>query len=168
MACSPSSISAAAVFQSSQASENLQPRVDLASGDAPGQGGSFDERFRVTSGHADGQAEPLNVELPVDLRGDGLLWLHFNLADTRARQWIKAAPGICGDPPMTSTQPRPSLSPSPSGIGSGQARSAFHHFGVPADVFIRRIGQDIGSFRQSRRRRKDDPGQGCSGNRGHL
>jgi hypothetical protein len=40
---------------SDQASENLQPRVDLASGDAPGQGGSFDERFRLTSGHADGE-----------------------------------------------------------------------------------------------------------------
>jgi hypothetical protein len=40
---------------SEQASENLQPRVDLASGDAPGQGGSFDERFKVTSGKADGE-----------------------------------------------------------------------------------------------------------------
>jgi len=40
---------------SSQASRNLQPRTDLASGDAPGQGGSFRDRFRVTSGEADGQ-----------------------------------------------------------------------------------------------------------------
>ena len=40
---------------SEQASENLQTRVDLASGDAPGQGGSFNERFKVTSGHADGR-----------------------------------------------------------------------------------------------------------------
>ena len=31
---------------SSQASDNLQPRVDLAAGDAPGQGGSFADRFR--------------------------------------------------------------------------------------------------------------------------
>jgi hypothetical protein len=37
-----------------QASENLQPRVDLASGAAPGQGGSFADRFAVTSGEADG------------------------------------------------------------------------------------------------------------------
>ena len=29
-----------------QASANLQPRVDLASGEAPGQGGSFADRFR--------------------------------------------------------------------------------------------------------------------------
>ena len=47
---------------SDQASENLQPRVDLASGDAPGQGGSFDERFRVTSGHADGQDVVLTLK----------------------------------------------------------------------------------------------------------
>lgn len=40
---------------SAQASANLQPRVDLASGDAPGQGGSFRDRFRVTSGEAVGQ-----------------------------------------------------------------------------------------------------------------
>jgi hypothetical protein len=39
---------------SDQASRNLQPRVDLASGDAPGQGGSFRDRFRVTSGTASG------------------------------------------------------------------------------------------------------------------
>jgi hypothetical protein len=40
---------------SDQASENLQTRVDLASGAAPGQGGSFSDRFRVSSGDADGQ-----------------------------------------------------------------------------------------------------------------
>lgn len=37
-----------------QASANLQPRVDLASGDAPGQGGSFADRFTVTAGEASG------------------------------------------------------------------------------------------------------------------
>jgi hypothetical protein len=35
---------------SDQAAENLQPRVDLAAGDAPGQGGTFADRFTVTSG----------------------------------------------------------------------------------------------------------------------
>ena len=40
---------------SRQASRDLQPRTDLASGPAPGQGGSFRDRFRVTSGEADGQ-----------------------------------------------------------------------------------------------------------------
>lgn len=40
---------------SQQASSNLQTRVNLATGDAPGQGGSFGERFRVTSGTADGR-----------------------------------------------------------------------------------------------------------------
>ena len=39
---------------SDQASSDLQPRVDLAAGDAPGQGGTFPDRFRVTSGDADG------------------------------------------------------------------------------------------------------------------
>ena len=43
-------------FESSdQASANLQPRVDLASGDAPGQGGSFRDRFTLDSGTARGQ-----------------------------------------------------------------------------------------------------------------
>lgn len=37
-----------------QASANLQPRVDLAAGEAPGMGGTFGERFRVVSGEADG------------------------------------------------------------------------------------------------------------------
>jgi len=37
-----------------QASRNLQSRVDLASGDAPGQGGSFADRFRIASGTAHG------------------------------------------------------------------------------------------------------------------
>lgn len=37
-----------------QAGDNLQPRVDLAAGPAPGQGGSFGDRFRITSGEADG------------------------------------------------------------------------------------------------------------------
>jgi zinc transporter len=49
--------------------------------------------FRI---HADGAAEELPVDGPIDDRHDGWLWLHFNLADTRACQWIKAAPGICG------------------------------------------------------------------------
>ncbi len=49
-----------------QASANLQPRVDLASGDAPGQGGSFAERFSITSGEADGA----DVVLRLKPRGD--------------------------------------------------------------------------------------------------
>ncbi len=44
--------------------------------------------FRI---HADGRAEALNVDAPIELRGDGLLWLHFNLADSRSVQWIHAA-----------------------------------------------------------------------------
>jgi hypothetical protein len=40
---------------SEQATANLQPRVDLASGDAPGQGGTFADRFRIVSGSRSGQ-----------------------------------------------------------------------------------------------------------------
>ena len=36
-----------------QAAADLQPRVDLASGDAPGQGGSFADRFMLTSARAE-------------------------------------------------------------------------------------------------------------------
>lgn len=37
--------------------------------------------------HADGRAEPLDVDAPVERRG-GLLWLHINLSDARAAAWI--------------------------------------------------------------------------------
>jgi hypothetical protein len=46
---------------SEQASRNLQPRVDLASGEAPGQGGSFADRFRVLSGDASGSEVVLRL-----------------------------------------------------------------------------------------------------------
>ena len=50
-------------FESSdQASSNLQPRVDLASGEAPGQGGTFDERFSIASAEADDQDVVLTLE----------------------------------------------------------------------------------------------------------
>lgn len=54
-----------------QASEDLQARVDLASGEAPGQGGTFAERFSVTSGTADGRLVTLVLD-PVEgpLLGD--------------------------------------------------------------------------------------------------
>lgn len=44
--------------------------------------------FRI---HSDGNAESINIEQPLDLRGDGLLWLHFNLADRRADKWLASA-----------------------------------------------------------------------------
>jgi hypothetical protein len=50
-------------FESSdQASANLQPRVDLASDDAPGQGGSFRDRFTITSGDASGNDVVLGLK----------------------------------------------------------------------------------------------------------
>ncbi len=55
---------------SEQASDDLRPRTKLASGDAPGQGGTFGERFRVAQAAADGkeivmQLEPAGRDLPL-------------------------------------------------------------------------------------------------------
>jgi zinc transporter len=36
----------------------------------------------------DGSAEPLAIDQPIALTQNGLLWLHFNLADTRALHWL--------------------------------------------------------------------------------
>lgn len=44
--------------------------------------------FRI---HSDGRPEALPVEQPIVFTHDGLLWLHFNLADARALQWLAAA-----------------------------------------------------------------------------
>src|SRR4051794_10360324 len=41
--------------------------------------------FRI---HADGSAEPLPIDQPVELGHDGRLWLHLNLADARALPWL--------------------------------------------------------------------------------
>jgi hypothetical protein len=55
---------------SDQASDDLRPRVELASGDAVGQGGTFGERFRVVEAAADGNEivmdlEPASDDLPL-------------------------------------------------------------------------------------------------------
>ena len=44
--------------------------------------------FRI---HADGSSEALSVDEPIAFSHDGLLWLHFNLADARALQWLSPA-----------------------------------------------------------------------------
>ncbi len=54
----------------SQASDDLRPRVALAAGDAPGQGGTFGERFRVVEAAAEDreivmQLEPAADDLPL-------------------------------------------------------------------------------------------------------
>ena len=41
--------------------------------------------FRI---HSDGMPEMLPVDQPIPSSHDGLLWLHFNLADARALQWL--------------------------------------------------------------------------------
>jgi zinc transporter len=44
--------------------------------------------FRI---HADGRPEALPVDHPIGFSHDGLLWLHFNLTDARALQWLTLA-----------------------------------------------------------------------------
>jgi zinc transporter len=44
--------------------------------------------FRI---HSDGTSEPLDIDQPINLESAGLLWLHFNLADIRASQWLAAS-----------------------------------------------------------------------------
>ncbi len=44
--------------------------------------------FRI---HSDGSPEALPVDQPIAFAHDGLLWLHFNLADARALQWLASA-----------------------------------------------------------------------------
>ena len=44
--------------------------------------------FRI---HSDGVPEMLAVDQPIPFSRDGLLWLHFNLADARALQWLTSA-----------------------------------------------------------------------------
>lgn len=48
------------------ASQDLQPRTDLASGAAPGQGGSFPERFEITSSSAEGRLVTMRAQPVVD------------------------------------------------------------------------------------------------------
>ncbi len=44
--------------------------------------------FRI---HSNGSPEILPVDQPIAFAHDGLLWLHFNLADARAQQWLTPA-----------------------------------------------------------------------------
>ncbi|MGL4285227.1 MAG: CorA family divalent cation transporter, partial [Phreatobacter sp.] len=47
--------------------------------------------FRI---HADGTAEEVSVDAPLEDRHDGWLWLHFNLGDQRAAHWLDTASGL--------------------------------------------------------------------------
>ncbi|MCA1452442.1 transporter [Bradyrhizobium sp. BRP22] len=42
--------------------------------------------------HSDGSAASLPIDAPIEFGHDGRLWLHFNLADGRTRQWIAGVP----------------------------------------------------------------------------
>lgn len=55
---------------SSRASDDLRPRVELATGEAVGQGGTFEERFRVVEARSEGQRivmdlRPAEDDLPL-------------------------------------------------------------------------------------------------------
>ena len=45
-----------------QASDDLQPRTDLASGPAPGQCGTFSERFSITESVAEGRVVRMTLD----------------------------------------------------------------------------------------------------------
>lgn len=47
---------------SSQAAGNLEPRVELASGEAVGQGGTFEERFELVEARSDGNQVVMDLE----------------------------------------------------------------------------------------------------------
>lgn len=49
-----------------QADDNLQPRTDLASGESPGLGGAFPDRFTVTRGSTDDRYVVLDLEPAAD------------------------------------------------------------------------------------------------------
>jgi zinc transporter len=44
--------------------------------------------FRI---HPDGRPEPLAIDAPIDIAHGDLLWLHFNLTDSRALHWLAQA-----------------------------------------------------------------------------
>jgi zinc transporter len=44
--------------------------------------------FRI---HADGTAQSLPIDKPIEARHDGWLWLHLNLADLRSVEWVRTA-----------------------------------------------------------------------------
>jgi len=43
--------------------------------------------FRI---HDDGTADPMPIDAPIERHHDGWLWLHLNLADVRACQWLRS------------------------------------------------------------------------------
>jgi zinc transporter len=63
----------------------------LAAGDAMSSAGAIPGLVWAFRIHSNGSPEALPVNEPVPFAHDGLLWLHFNLADARARQWLASA-----------------------------------------------------------------------------
>ena len=69
-----------------------------AGGDAAGAAAAIPGLVWAFRIHSDGSPEALPVDKPVSFTHDGLLWLHFNLADARALQWLASADLQCPGP----------------------------------------------------------------------
>lgn len=63
--------------------------VDLATAAKAGDYGVVPGLVWAFHIHNDGSAEPMPVDQPLENHHDGWLWVHLNLADARARQWLK-------------------------------------------------------------------------------
>jgi zinc transporter len=61
----------------------LDPKAEL-----PNTGSIIPGLVWAFHGQPDGRMEPLPIHQPIDLPSGGLLWLHFNLVDARALQWL--------------------------------------------------------------------------------
>ena len=79
-----------------QADSGLAPRAGDGKGDIDLSAASKSGNYGVVPGlvwafhiHNDGSAEPVPVEQALENRHDGWLWVHLNLTDARARQWLK-------------------------------------------------------------------------------
>jgi zinc transporter len=117
------------------------PAVTVDLSDSPGTPGfglvpGLVWAFRV---RADGAAQSLPIDQPIDIRGEGWLWMHLNLADARAGEWLRAS----------------ELPPSALAMLLSRDRHQQLHatesciYGIFAD-FVRRIegtGDDVGHLR---------------------
>jgi len=68
----------------SAAEIDLSAAVDIGFGVVPG----LVWAYRIRD---DGSAQSLPIEAPIGSRRDGWLWLHINLADARAAEWLRTA-----------------------------------------------------------------------------
>jgi zinc transporter len=65
--------------------------LDLSGATAPGASAAIPGLVWAFRIHSDGTPEALAADGPISFAHDGLLWLHFNLADARAIHWLASA-----------------------------------------------------------------------------